>query len=71
MSKTVLKPCPFCGGKAEAFESVAYGRTERYIQCINCEIRTQAVPFRQKGVATRAWNRRVSEQVIGRDEETC
>lgn len=58
---TELKPCPFCGGEAEVMETWAYGCAEKHIQCKKCAIRTQSVPFRQKGVATRAWNRRVAE----------
>lgn len=61
MSKTVLKSCPFCGGEAELMESWAYGYHESRIQCKRCAISTQLGPFHSRGVATRAWNRRVGD----------
>ena len=61
MSKTVLKPCPFCGGEAEVKEGWAYGYHESRIRCKKCAISTQPVPFHSKGTATRVWNRRVEE----------
>jgi len=56
MSKTILKPCPFCGGKAVFIESWNFVAYVTRIQCTKCAISTQ--PMR-KGTATRRWNRRV------------
>lgn len=61
MRMTELKPCPFCGGEAEVKEGWAYGNHVSRIQCKKCAISTQPVPFRSRGVATRAWNRRAEK----------
>lgn len=58
MPETALKPCPFCGGKAEVVDTWECTDFARHIQCKKCGIRTQSVPLYQKGVATRVWNRR-------------
>lgn len=48
-----LKPCPFCGGKAEwVLEGCVVGR----IRCTDCHISQSRIqPY---GPATEAWNRR-------------
>lgn len=56
MAKNELKPCPFCGGKARKFNGVAgsYG-----VVCKKCGAKTY--PYASQSSATRAWQRRVSE----------
>ena len=61
-----LKPCPFCGGKAELYESEAYNlETEEkeeqirfFVMCKEC---TALVCGLSKKVATERWNRRASD----------
>ena len=57
-----LKPCPFCGGKAEL---VNYGLTGRLkvVQCLDCGARTRVFdPEVKRGEsACDAWNRRAGE----------
>ena len=52
-----LKPCPFCGGKAEYQHlRMVDGVSQGYIRCVNfcCE---QMVP-QKKGYAVESWNGR-------------
>lgn len=58
---TEIKPCPFCGGKAELI-TTAYGLAEKYsVQCKkkNCRGRTRK-PVGAKHVAIGEWNRRAA-----------
>ena len=63
-----LKPCPFCGGEAELYESEAYNlKTEKkeeqirfFVMCKEC---TALVCGLSKKVATERWNRRASDEV--------
>jgi Lar family restriction alleviation protein len=50
-----LKPCPFCGGKAQFMASVI-ATGDYYVTCTNCDA-TTAYARTQAG-AVRAWNRR-------------
>lgn len=52
---TELKPCPFCGGKANLAQTVRTGFW--YIICRNCDIATLQYSSAEK--ARRVWNRRV------------
>lgn len=62
-----LKPCPFCGGEAEAFYDDAGGVYE--VQCQECGAepyigsRSGALGMRTLGDVIKAWNRRA--------ERTC
>ena len=56
MSETVLKPCPFCGGKAKERYEYLNGV---FVRCNECGISTHV--FSSQGAATRAWNRRVGD----------
>ena len=56
-----LKPCPFCGGQAEFWESKAsngylYGYV---IRCSMCKSRTKI--YDNQEYASIAWNRRAKE----------
>jgi len=61
-----LKPCPFCGGKAELYESEAYNlKTETkekdirwFVMCEQCTALTCGA---LKKKAIEAWNRRASD----------
>ena len=50
-----LKPCPFCGGKAE-FET--YGGTACAVTCRKCRCGTPTVSLNDGERAVEAWNRR-------------
>ena len=63
MSKTELKPCPFCGGKSELWESKAsngylYGYA---IRCVICKSRTKI--YNEIEYAMDAWNRRADNEM--------
>ena len=58
-SKTELKPCPFCGGRA----SVNYCCGEFAVECVDCECGTKYDPSREGVIA--AWNRRVDDTPHG------
>lgn len=52
MKETELKPCPFCGGKAELSNYTHY-----WIGCKDCWVETKC--YKSKEEAIEAWNRRV------------
>ena len=47
-----LKPCPFCGGKAQ----INYAGADLLILCSKCLVRTES--YHTKAEAVEAWNRR-------------
>ena len=68
MSKTELKPCPFCGGKAERKETYKITGSGRlmpqyYIKCGNgrCGLYVATCNRDTKEEAVEIWNRRVTE----------
>ena len=52
-----LKPCPFCGGEAEAIE---YHKTDYTIMCKTCYAE---IGWRKKKEAIAAWNRRAEPEL--------
>jgi len=56
MSET-LKPCPFCGGKAELYVYVING--DKRIRCSHCGCSTSG--YGEPEYAVTAWNRRTDE----------
>ena len=56
---TGLKPCPFCGGKAELVEDVWSDNEYCYVTCVDCHAGTNACDTQDEAVAK--WNSRVSE----------
>ena len=66
MSKKLpdLKPCPFCGGKAELFHSY-----DGYhcVQCTCCACGT--IHMITEMAVVRMWNRRARERKEGADNE--
>ena len=53
-----LKPCPFCGGKAEINNLIKFDNNDRFwVECKECGIGTKIYDSEQE--ATEAWNRRV------------
>ena len=60
-----LKPCPFCGGKAQrGFITHAYGHKMYFSECSNedCLIAPTTIAYKAKGADARAWNRRVDNE---------
>ena len=62
-----LKPCPFCGGKAELYESEAYNlkteeKEERIRFFVICEECTALTCGTTKKRAIEAWNRRANKK---------
>ena len=58
-----LKPCPFCGGKAEIYNEGGFGLPKCYVQCEKCKARTYVYVntkgnFKYMKCAIKAWNRR-------------
>ncbi|MGN0557871.1 MAG: Lar family restriction alleviation protein [Acutalibacteraceae bacterium] len=60
-----LKPCPFCGGKAEMFNGVDYstGKVTCFVRCTKCLSATSYYKddknnFDYMESAIAAWNRR-------------
>lgn len=68
LKKTALKPCPFCGGKAERKETEKYiglGRSipQYYIRCGNedCSLYVATCNRDTEEEAVEIWNRRATE----------
>ena len=62
MSKTILKPCPFCGGLPTLKQLIYAGnkKDKFYYVCENPKCSCQPMTYAHilKAVVTRAWNRR-------------
>lgn len=56
-----LKPCPFCGGKAELHACTEFA----YVKCADCECRSKIIypnaEFCAKDLAVEIWNWRVEK----------
>lgn len=69
MSK--LKPCPFCGGKAELTTDVTaerYSKPRAMIYCTNCKIETRWFDDKNRDgtfveEAVNAWNKRCTNEI--------
>ena len=56
-----LKPCPFCGGEAEIWDSHPF-EIGKIIECQKCGVRF-AIPWAVINTqATEAWNRRAENE---------
>lgn len=65
-----LKPCPFCGGKAD------FGKNQRadesgkgfyFVQCLECHARATNIcgtSFETEEKAVKAWNSRVNDEAL-------
>ena len=51
-----LKPCPFCGGRAELIDTTD---GEFYVECRKCGISTRA--YVRPETSKRRWDRRVND----------
>jgi Lar family restriction alleviation protein len=62
-----LKPCPFCGGKAEMYKMTNCSNPEEdfegyYVICSECAVQTPMECTTSAVIA--AWNRRISDECI-------
>lgn len=61
-----LKPCPFCGGKAELSDGMFDGKVTSYVMCLRCAARGEffivSPRYASATRATEAWNRRAGEK---------
>lgn len=63
MRENELKPCPFCGGKAETREYYHYGLGyEHWVKCTICEVRTPGGIDNTEHSEIKIWNRRVDNE---------
>ena len=65
MKETELKPCPFCGSKAQRLSSTPFYmmpqyRGRRAILCVNCGV---IMLGNDEEKATELWNRRADNEV--------
>lgn len=58
MSELKIRPCPFCGERAEYKEGLA----TRYVMCLSCEVMGPCLPTGSECIA--AWNRRHPAAII-------
>ena len=54
-----LKPCPFCGGKAELWEYRDLDEVSYYIGCTTCGAQTKYTD--SEDLCIEAWNRRATD----------
>ena len=56
-----LKPCPFCGGEAQAYIMPCIGSSDRgyVVECDQCWAKTGYYELRDGAIA--AWNRRAED----------
>ncbi len=59
MTRTELKPCPFCGGKAEIWVEQWEKRRTYGASCTQCDV---CLPLKKTSAeAGRVWNRRADD----------
>lgn len=62
MMSEELKPCPFCGCKAEIIsEGTCSGHNLIWVECVECNCRTSGYEDNEKE-AIKRWNRRVADE---------
>lgn len=59
---TELKPCPFCGGKAEIIFLPEYKYKPYTATCVTGGCKAAIFPFTTPEEATKRWNRRASDE---------
>ena len=65
MKQEELKPCPFCGEKAEVSSGRFDGKDTSYVMCTRCGSRGEfffvSSRYASAEKAIKAWNRRVQD----------
>ena len=56
-----LKPCPFCGGRAEVFTAPASGRVTVWCANDRCGVKPFTMYTTSVKEAVEAWNRRIEK----------
>lgn len=64
-----LKPCPFCGGKAQFRENHANSRYPHFVECTGCMARTEGSAFRNDEYNKQQWNTRHSTPIEAQYQE--
>lgn len=59
MDEIKLKPCPFCGGKADILGENKY-LPGTIVHCTECQVETPM--YKNREDAIKAWNRRVQDE---------
>lgn len=60
-----LKPCPFCGSKAEyAFRDVQFSKWKHHIECTSMTCRVEGPLESSKARAIDVWNTRADEAAL-------
>lgn len=62
MNDKILKPCPFCGGKAVCNKHHNRYKEWHLVSCPNCHISQTGNSFEFAFEAEEAWNRRVTDE---------
>ena len=64
MPKYNLKPCPFCGRKAEFRLTQSFFNSAIYVECTNCKCGTktieQSIEYTAREKVAEIWNTRVN-----------
>jgi Lar family restriction alleviation protein len=55
-----LKPCPFCGGKAEQCRGGRYAY-QYYVMCVDCGSSSRGSAFKNDNFNATEWNKRDKE----------
>lgn len=64
MSRTKIKPCPYCGEEPN-LEYFGTSTIRYFYACnnINCPVTPTTAAYKNKGSATRAWNKRYTKDI--------
>lgn len=65
-----LNPCPFCGGKAESFETFAIANDDELywiVSCVRCWAKSAFCDTKEKAIA--AWNTRAERTCSNKNTE--
>lgn len=61
-----LKPCPFCGYRAEIEHTFIFGNDYSLVRCVKCRVKTEPImksfTYSSDERAAEAWNRRADNE---------
>lgn len=71
MSDIKLKPCPFCGGKAEFIECTIALKNAIAVRCTKCNVKTESRPesvtYCARDYVISDWNKRSGSEDSGNE----